>query len=196
MVKTARKAPIIDGKLDDAAWQDVKRLDLNLYDYAGSKPQAGSSVMLVRDKDNLYIAFECAEPAVDKIVKKVTERDGPVYMDDCIQIFIAPFKEPSNYRYFICNSIGTQFDADKNIPGFSYGDNSWRGSWRGKSSIESKRWICEVAIPFADLGGITCKPWRINFTRERRAGKRENSTWAPIVGQFHQPDMFGELHFE
>jgi len=78
-VTTAKVPPVIDGKLDDAVWQEAAFSDM--YDFVSlaeqkkTKANPATTFALVADERTLYVAFRCQEPNIDKMKKSVTERD-------------------------------------------------------------------------------------------------------------------------
>ena len=56
---------------------------------------------------HLCIAFHCAEADTDAIKAAVKDRDGDVYTDDCVEIFVSPDVEEEGYYHFIINPAGT-----------------------------------------------------------------------------------------
>ncbi|MCK4308252.1 hypothetical protein KAW50_08515, partial [candidate division WOR-3 bacterium] len=100
-------SPKIDGKLNDLCWEKAdKATDFILT--SGSSAKKQTTTYLAYDDKNLYIAFECQEPDITKLTKKVKVRDsGVLWKDDCIEIFLRP---EDDYFHFILNTLNTQFD--------------------------------------------------------------------------------------
>ncbi len=80
-VVAVEAGPVIDGTLDDPAWQKATVLTLDGFcDQArrdkGEKPADATEARIVTDADHLYVAFRCAE----------SHADGPwVYRDEKLQ---------------------------------------------------------------------------------------------------------------
>jgi len=186
------KAPGIDGRLDDPCWgraRKVTRFVKVPFGVAAKPADAGSVAMLCHDKENLYVAVECLEVAISKINKRFTERDDPLWGDDCVEIFIAPdYLDRSRYTQFAVNALGTQTDQKaRGMRGFDMG---WNGAWKAAARVLKDRWVVEVRIPFADLG--VRDPAAVNLMgvavcRERKAERSENTVWE-IGGSFHRAD--------
>ena len=154
---------------------------------------------LVYDGAKLYIGVHCEESEMKRIKAEVTERDGPVYGDDCIEIFLIPpgstvlakFEERVRYVHLVINTLGTRYDE--------IGENSpqlFDGNWQAAASKAADSWELEVAVPFAELG-VKIKDgavWTGNISRARWVEK-EYSSWAPIKRTFHDKDNFGRLVF-
>ena len=111
-------APAVDGKLDDACWtKAAAALEFVLYGgkgYAVEQTQA----RVLWDDSALYIGMRCFDSDIGRLKKAVTERDGPVWMDDCIEIFFIPPESPilasapqaERYFHLCVNAAGASYD--------------------------------------------------------------------------------------
>lgn len=191
-----RLAPVLDGKLDDPAWQQAIEAG-NFYLANGNGfAMEKTLVYCVHDDQNLYVAFRCEESILDPVLNRLGEfkaevktKDGPVWGDDSVEIFISPGQSGGNYYQIAVNSIGTVYDANG-------GDAaSWDDGITAGASRDEKAWYVEICIPFAPLGKP--KPgdtWRVNFCRNTPFAK-ESSSWSPVPVSFHSPGAFGYLLF-
>jgi len=208
------RPPAIDGKIDVEEWAAGSKLtDLIGIEAPRWKGIGGfdlvtaqTAVWVTYDKKSLYVAFRCEEPEIETLVvkKQKVPRDGSLWWDDCVELFLSPTNSEA-HCHFIINSKAGIYDA-KNAPGEKRG-SGWNleglkvAAWvspPGKGS----HWSVEMAVPFAGLGVAAPKPgeaWGINFGRERWAPLYKNvaelSTWSSLVGGFQQPKMFGEICF-
>ncbi len=192
-------APAIDGKLDDACWQRTRPMEPFVKLTLGTPASFGSTGYMAYDNENLYIGVHCQEPAVDKIRAEVTRRDGAVFGDDCIEIFLIPPDStlladvPEHGRYFhlVTNSAGTIYDEiGLEAP------TSYDGQWRAAGAKGPDYWELEVAIPFSELGTSARDgaAWTGNISRARWLEK-EYTSWSPIQRTFHDKDRFGRIVF-
>lgn len=184
------KKPVIDGDLGDECWNNVEEVNFILID--GKSPKMKTTGMVIYDKENLYIGIKCYENQIEKMEKRFTNYDDPIWTDDCIEIFIANnYFNIGNYYHFVVNSIGTKFDQKVDISGFN---SSWNGDWEAKTKIESNLWSVEVKIPFSTIDIKNVKYINLigmSLCRERKT-EIENSAWE-IGGWFHKPE--GHLLF-
>jgi len=194
--------PSIDGKLDDPCWQRAGKAEgfLRLRLRPGGErrhAEEQTSVLLLHDDENLYLGFRCLESRMDSRTQRVTKRDGPVWNDDCVEIFLAPevsdvlsaFPLVAEYFHLVVNVAGVQADAIGVHGG-------WDGRWEVKTARGKAEWRAEVKIPFTELGVYPREGefWRGNFCRaEPRLG--EFSSWSPLEEGFHEPDHFGKIGF-
>ncbi|MEA3403030.1 MAG: sugar-binding protein [Armatimonadota bacterium] len=193
------QAPEIDGSLDDACWSQALPLAPFQKLTRGTPAEHQSTGYLLWDRSRLYIGVQCQEPEMERIRATVTQRDGPVYSDDCIEIFLVPphapllarFPEHRRYFHLIANSMGTRYDEiGLEAP------RTFDGQWRAAAARGESAWSLEVAVPFADFG-VTVSDgdvWRGNISRARWVEK-EYSTWAPLQRTFHDRQHFGQIVF-
>jgi len=186
-------APVIDGALTDASWSTA--LTLQFRDALPGKPiTQGTVARLTYDSQALYIGVRCRESRMTKLSKSVTEHDGRVWSDDCVELFLRPGAGGSTYYHLAVNALGTVYDAAC-VPGGGT-DAAWQSGARTAAYLEQQAWSVEIAVPFSALGGTPASgiPWRFNLGRERQQGP-EISSWAPVGGSFHRPGRFGRLAF-
>ncbi|MGC9316849.1 MAG: sugar-binding protein [Armatimonadota bacterium] len=193
------QAPQIDGSLDDDCWSKALPLAPFQKLTLGTPAEHQSTGYLLWDAGHLYIGVHCQEPEMDRIRASVTQRDGPVYSDDCIEIFLVPphspllagFPEHRRYFHLIANSLGTRYDEiGLEAP------KTFDGQWRAAATRGEDAWSLEVAVPFADFDVSVSDGdvWRGNISRARWVEK-EYSTWAPLQRTFHDRQHFGQIVF-
>lgn len=195
-VAPAVAPPVIDGQLNDPVWETTPAVE-QFYRPAGSGlPKSPTSVRLLWDKDNLYIGFKSHSILLDPVqqrrndfVAKTTERDGPIWGEDNVEIFIAPAPSPETYLQFALNALGARYDGKVT-------ESKWDGEWRAAAGIHDGYWTAELALPWSTLG-ITPGPGlflRANFFRtDALAGKIETSGWSPVQSHHNQTEAFGDI---
>jgi len=184
------KAPTIDGKLDDGAWQLAKPVSA-FRTKADEDVAAQTEVWFTYDIDHLYIAFKCHETKMPFIKTEVTETDGPVWKDDSVEVFIDTDLDRKTYYQIIANSAGVFLDAK----GY---DKKVSLNPIVKTSKNKEFWIVEIAIPWEkmnmkqpELG----QKMGIGLVRTRN-NPQEVQQCPVLFGNNHQPDMFGDLLFK
>ena len=190
-------APNIDGKIGEKEWENATTI-INFR--SNSAPHLvgiyKTRVYVTFDEGNLYIGWKCFVP-VAKFRANVKERDGGVWNDDAIEIFLDPTYSRSQYYQIIANSIGTIYDAK----GSNY---SWNPNINYKANQYNDRWEGEIAIPFQDLGIKMPKErtiWGFNICRDQYKISNEFPTeltmWSYSPnGAFQEPKYFGNLIFD
>ena len=105
--------PLIDGRLDDLAWQ---RPALPTGEWRSYNPLHGNAipqqttVWLTYDRDNLYIAFKCDDPEPDKIKTSVSRRDN-IWADDWVGLSLDALGTGQQSYHMMVNPSGVQLDA-------------------------------------------------------------------------------------
>ena len=182
----------IDGDPGEAAWQEA--LPYSALTISGSDLLAPNQTVfrMLHDGEALYIGGRCFEENMPGLKTNITSRDGSVWQDDCIELFLDTSHDHESFYQLITNAIGTRFDART-------GSNTWDGDWEAAGSIGPDSWSIELRVPFATLA--VAPPavgalWGMNLCRERLAtGDRELHNWADVEGNFHRPWLFGHLYF-
>jgi len=196
-------APIIDGRLDDACWERAAVAKDFFNFHSRDKAEYQTTIRLLYDDRHLYFGYKCTEPELDKIKVEVAERDGSVYNDDNVEIFLDPINtaESRTGRKFFHLIINANGIVDDRAPG--YVEKGSKKLWSPKYPLATARgdgiWSLELALPLqalhqeAQMGRV----WRLNFSRTRRLNGRvkpsEASCWAPVFGGFHDSTKWGYL---
>jgi len=176
--------------LDDACWQTAPASEF--VKFVGNdlvkELYVGATAKVCYDAANLYIGVELMEPAIGELNKRFTQRDDPIWGDDCVEVFIAPdYTAPKRYVHLAVNPINTQTDQQsRGMRGF---DQSWNGDWTSAAAIGKDRWVVEMRVPWTDMGVrdiAAVDLMGVSVCRERKAGKPEYSAWA-VGGAFHKP---------
>ncbi|MFH1476334.1 MAG: carbohydrate-binding family 9-like protein [Verrucomicrobiota bacterium] len=207
LVKRAISAPVIDAKKDDVYRQGSELSRFSII-RDGSLAKQQTRAYAVYDESKLYFYVECDEHILDPVLQQrdkfranETTRDGNLWSDDCVEIFLSAAENTNNYYHFIMNSRGALYDAacTRKPDGEITMDKSWNSSAQFSARVDEPAclWMAEIAIPFKDLASAQPAAgdcWRMNVCREQKADA-ENSAWAPAARNFHQPVLFGEMIF-
>lgn len=135
----------VDGVLDDDAWEKAIAMSGFVLGDGGA-PTVQSRVLITCDAANLYVAVINDEPNTDKLVTKATERDGNVWSDDSVEIYVDPANEKgSDYRGFFVSAANVVYDRRR--------VEAWDAEWTSATKVlPGTAWIVEIAIPFKALG--------------------------------------------
>lgn len=153
---------------------------------------ADSTVFLTYDRENLYVKVICRESDISCLRTAVSDCDGPVYLDDSVELF---FAHGDRVWQLVTNSAAVRCDGELkiSIPGDPRRfDASWNGSWRVECEKGEGLWSAEFIIPFADLefapaaGAVL----RVNVLRNRRGAAQEQTQ---LDRRFGMPGK--EAHF-
>lgn len=184
--------PTLDGRLDDQVWANLKSLADFLTPDSQRKAQYLTDARLAYDAENLYLAFRCYEPNLPGLVTKVSRKDGPVWDDDEVEIFVDPKLDRKSYYQFAVNANAFVYDCH-------IIDGNWNGDLTVKAGHETNAWTLEAAIPWGTLGLDNPGPGtKIGFdvVRSRAQKPQERSLWAPTFGGNHVPSQFGTITLE
>jgi hypothetical protein len=185
--------PVIDGTLDDTCWQEAGRVDSLTPHARVPGTDVPTVIRLCADPDALYIAFECWEPDTADLHANASERDGRLWEDDSVEIFLDTNRDLHTYYQIIINSRGVIFDQDTGAPGLP--GPGWDGPVTAAARVLPDRWTAELKLAFnglrlADAEGGT---WGANFARTSLRGGRSLYVWAPVRKNFGEPALFGRL---
>ena len=190
--------PVIDGILDDACWKKAERVTgFSLLGRRG-KASEQTTAMVSYDADNLYVAFICLESRMDGVRNSIALRDGAVWLDDCVEVFMDPSNRRLSYYHLITNLNATRFDevGGTRIP--VPNPASWNPEWEVATGRFDSGWTVELAIPFRSMNRPTPRAgtlWGFNLNREEYR-LSERSSWSETRYWFHEPRNFGNLLFE
>jgi hypothetical protein len=186
----ADKPPVIDGKLDDACWQNAKASgEFWVLKAAGQIQQ--TFFQFAYDSGNLYLAVTNFEVHLPEMKCDIRVDDMSSLMgDEANEWFLQPGSD-GDYYQFAANCVGAKYDA------VAF-DSSWNATWQAAAGKTDTAWTLECAIAFSSFGrfGVPGAVWGLNVCRDRQAGgDTEWSAWSPTPGGFHKPENFGRLIF-
>lgn len=181
--------PVLDGRIEAEEWAAVggtagfHRLDTE--EFLADAPE----VLIGFDDRALYLGLTVPLPEGRLPRTETRSRDGSVWSDDAIEIFLDPNHDHRTSYQFVVNAAGVQADLLNQ-------DLSWNGEWSARTSVAPGAWSLEVAIPWATLGlegppeseGIG-----FNLGWDCQSPRPVIGSWVPLTGSFHQPERFGHL---
>ncbi len=184
------QSPLIDGQINENIWQETEWQEGFLLITGEGPASEHTEITAAWDEGNLYIAFRAEDPSPATMKATISGRDGPVFYDDSVEVFIDPGRTRSFYYHLAVNTLGTQYDSS------SITGPGWQGEWQTAVSVNATGYTVEMSIPFSDLQR-TPQPgeiWGINFNRNT-VGSGEFSGWSFTPGTFHAPSFFGDIEF-
>ena len=206
----------IDGNWNKSQWREVKPIDISLY--MGKIPSflPVTQAKMLYDENNVYIIFQVHDRY---ICSMVTEYNGPVSNDACVEFFFSPDKAlPERYFNLEVNSggiplMGYHIDRRVDYKLLEHADldqieiaHSLPGRLENEIT-EPVTWAIEYKVPlsvlkkFSDVShpgpGVI---WRANFYKTASKGSNPHYiTWALVDNvnpDFHLPQFFGTLRFK
>ena len=213
-----RSAIIVDGRLEEIAWQRAKPLS-PMRDLSGAPAQYQAAIYMTYDAQYLYIAARLPEK---NLTATLTERDSIIYRDDDFEVFIDPTCTGTNYLELEINQLNTVWDLfitapyregarcialhDWDIKGLKTAVTLQGTLNDGVANDQS--WTVEIAWPWASITGHSELPrrgaapapgteMRFNFSRvDHKGGVETNTVWAPTrQATIHAPEHWGRVRF-
>ncbi|MEO5894276.1 MAG: carbohydrate binding family 9 domain-containing protein [Vicinamibacterales bacterium] len=142
---------VLDGKLDEPAWEQVPSLPLTMYTpvFRG-QPTQRTEIRVAYDSDNLYVGgrFYDTDPSGIRVNSLYRDRWNG---DDALAIYVDAFNDNQNAKWFGTTPAGMRFDLLVSDDGATLNDN-WDTFWASATSVTSEGWFAEVRIPFSSLG--------------------------------------------
>lgn len=188
--------PTVDALPTDPCWQEAMvATDFSVLGSGGTQRAfRQATARACWDDAALYLHIICFEPDPTSITAQIAQRDGEVWMEDAVEIFLQPDTTSEQFFHFIVNARGTLYDAYD-------GSAEYDSQATVAASIGASAWQVELAIPWRQLGALPApgSQWGFNIGREHRpADPQEWATWAPLQRgskNFAWPKLFGRLLF-
>jgi len=185
----------IDGKLDELCWNTAMyETDFIQKDpFMGKEASQQTYFAVAYNVKMLFIAVKCMEKKMNSIIMSQNKYDSPVYLDDCIEIFIDTYHDHRNCYYFAFNPSGTQLDG-RIIDEGRVIDSRWDAKWRCCTALDSNCWYAEIAIPFSEISykADSLMQWGFNVYRSEKP-HQENSSWTFTENNIFQVSKYGHL---
>ncbi len=159
----------IDGRLDEPAWADAAVIA----DLVQQSPRPGETtpfhtrVLLLSDKSNLYVAFECHDPDPAQIAVHTYARDGEFEGDDFVGVLLDTYGDRRSGYGFRVNAAGARQDGL--IAGVNQFASDWDGIWDARTRRTSTGWTAELVIPVRSLA----------FRQKGQSWSLELERWVP-----------------
>jgi len=180
--------PACDGTMEDATWQKCPPWPLGACTSNNSQRYKTWAKVLF-DGTHVHVGVFCEEPDTEGLTMKVADRDGPVWNDDSIEVFLrADPQQP--VCQFVVNPRGVLYDARNRQAG-------WNSSAEAKAAIQpGKSWTVTLKVPLNELGAYVGddQMWTMNVYRSRSARGDElplQYSWSIMSGN----DYHAELEF-
>ena len=167
MLGVGRNSPQIDGRISAGEYPFSCS---SFFENIGFLSPRTIRWHLAHDSKFLYIALET--PLTDSPANLQTLRDGPVWQDDSVEIWLKDSK--NQMCQLIFNAVGTLYDAKKDKTGKEWNLKDYKVA----NQIEKGIWTFEVAVPLSEIG---IGPWHINLCRTFQSGEKPEFTCSSPV---------------
>jgi hypothetical protein len=210
-VKRASSPIVIDGKIDEPAWQGAGTFEFQFPWEKQAGPKQKTTARLLWDDRSLYISYDCEDADV---VAHFEQRDDPTYRDDAVELFINPVSSQDFYYGMEMNARATLYDyfnafprtliKRMNFSGVQLATNI-RGTLN-QTGDKDDGWSLEVAIPWSNFDDMVRRLppepgsiWTANLNRwDGTEPRRRLSQWSDSGRERpdpHNPARFGQLVF-
>jgi len=188
-------AIVIDGELNDAAWQKATPITTFVQrdPLEGAPATFRTEARVVSDSTAIYIAVRAYDPEPKRIRGYLTRRDM-WSTSDWIQVYIDSYHDKRTAYQFGVNPVGVKQDA------YWYNDNNSDDSWDAVWDVVTKRnadgWQAEFRIPYSQLRFSGTGDGQLGFAVARTVARsNETSTW-PLLSKSASGwvSSFGTLH--
>ena len=193
--KRVMKAPVLDGILTDETWNSVEWVgDFKQWmPDEGKDPVQKTKFKIIYDESNIYVAVRCYDTEPDKIVNRLSRRDGND--GDWIEINLDSYHDLRTGFAFTVTAAGVKGEEAISANGSEW-DKSWNPIWYVKTNIDKEGWTAEMKIPltqvrFSDeeeqVWGLQMH--RNNFRENERSIwqriPRDLPGWVSNIGELH-----------
>lgn len=192
---TESETPVIDGELNDGIWKDenwstgfIQREPIE-----NVAPTEQTAFKITYDSKYLYIGFKCLDSEIDKIVNRMSRRDG--FDGDYVEVIIDSYHDLRSAFSLTITSSGVKGDKTISLNGI-YEDINWNPIWYAKSGLNEEGWTAEIKIPLSQLrfGKSESQVWGLQVIRKFFRND-ETSVWQRIpIDASGWVSEFGELH--
>src|SRR5690554_5876409 len=185
-------APVIDGVLDDPAWEQAHVIT----DFHQTRPGDGAppseltEVYVVYDDNALYVAARMYDSEPELIAAPVIRHGQGMPSDDRLVIILDPFNSRrAGYRFETNLNAARHDSLYTSVTSFSI---DWSTIWDVAARAEDDAWVAEVEIPFKSIPfDPAIETWGFNFGRAiRRRG--EEIAWVS-QNRTYNPSISGQL---
>lgn len=188
------KAPVINGEIAKEEWRQAAALGTFVNNIGGKKSSPETRGLIGYDNKNIYLAFICDEPAMDKIKAKAFpgRHDAPIWNNDGIEIFFRPDTASTDYVQFIVDTLNQHYDV------FCGDFQGFNPVWDSAVKKSASGWSVEVKIPISAISNQKVKNgtvWQADFFREHESGRRQ-SAWQATNGQCALINGYGFIIFD
>ncbi|MBE6364099.1 MAG: hypothetical protein E7054_10660 [Lentisphaerae bacterium] len=189
---------IIKGTPGEVSWDKVPAMKFYKWKEAGEPPMP-TSAQFMYDDNQLYIRIFCTEPNINEALSQpVLKRDGNVWDNDCVEIFIDLCDDSKRIYQFACDIHNVTAELVWNDSKFASGI-TWNGYWQSRIKYSETSYTIDISIPWRSLG-ITSANNReiaINLNRYRTIHPWGRYVLAEKTGKLLEPEhyfRFGPLN--
>ena len=192
-------------------WSQIPSVEIDCFPWYEAGRRQGTSAKVAVSDMSLHARFECDDRHISA---QVTQPNGRVCDDSCVEFFFAPDPEkPMTYFNLEINCCGTvllaygpgrhdrlyapmdvieSIEVQHSIPGPTKLESPDDDGWWVEAELPLDALLRMVSFPLPMPGSV----WKGNFYRCGGRTDPQYACWAPIdlpEGDFHRPEFFGLL---
>ncbi len=190
-IKQASEAVIIDGEINDDAWQFAEKAAdfVQHFPFDSSLALSQTEVLMTYDSKNIYLAARCFRSLKGEFVISSLKRDFNSVNNDNFTLVIDPFDDKINGFSFGVSPYNVQQEGLIANGGNWGNSNDWDNKWISATKETEFGWQLEMAIPFKTLRfNPNITQWGINFLRTDLI-QNEVSSWNGVPRNFAVTSM-------
>ena len=181
-VRVEGGAPVLDGRLEEAAWAAAPVLDdfLQKQPDEGAAPTERTEVRFVYDSDALYVGLRMFSRDPSRIQAPVSRRDNTSQAEH-VWISLDTYRDRRTAYSFGVSAAGTRMDFYHPRDDETDVDSSFDPVWEARAQRDSLGWTAEMRIPFSQLrfNALPEQVWGLNVDRWNPA-TQEDVFWIPV----------------
>jgi len=188
--------PLIDGRLDDAAWTQATPVGrfTQRDPVEGAPGSEQTEVWIAYDHEAIYIAARLHDSI--PVTTRLGRRDMSVTGSDWLRVSLDSLHDRRTAFRFDVNPSGVRRDAV--LAGGSTsgdGDLAWDGVWDAATSIDQDGWTVEMRIPFSQLHFASADEQTWGLQLERLIDRRQEVSMFSFTPKSEQGGVpaFGTL---
>jgi len=187
------EAPLINGRLDDAAWKGASALT-PLCRVGGTRIASPLTVVMVGyHGGSLYIGVQCDEPDPLRRTRRNLAGDRQPAEENCVQILLDPVLARGPVQVISVNPAGA-------VTGYTVGegrrDTNWHIECVAAAAPTPTGWSVEVGIPRRALDNPINDIVGFNVVRRRPGAAGEPFAWNPAPAAYEHGEALGRLAFQ
>lgn len=137
----------LDGKVDEAAWQQVPAYDnmMVTMPFTGQPGANSTHIRMAATDQGMYVSAVMFQPN-ETLTRRLSARDQ--FLDRDIFGFTMDTSGEGLFAYWFMVALGDSLVDGKVLPERRY-ENDWDGAWRGRSAEFEGGWSVEMFLPWS-----------------------------------------------
>jgi hypothetical protein len=184
-VRIEGPAPVIDGRLDDAAWEAAPVLadSVQRQPVEGAAPTERTEIRLLFDDRALYVGARMYKDDPASIQAPVSRRDQGAQAEH-LWISLDTWLDRRTAYSFGVTAAGTRLDRYHPEDDANAWDDAFDPVWEARVARDSLGWTAEMRIPFSQLRFTAAREqrWGLNVSRLNPLS-REEVFWIAVPTQ-------------